>query len=760
MENIKDLISRMTLEEKAGMCSGADFWHTKSVERLGIPSIMFSDGPHGLRKQEGESDHLGLNASIQAVCFPAGCAAAASFNTEMMEQLGDTVGIECQAENIGVVLGPAMNIKRSPLCGRNFEYYSEDPYVSGHMASAFIKGVQKHHIGTCPKHFAANNQENGRMVSSSDMDERTLHEIYLASFEHMVKDAKPWTIMNSYNRVNGTYMSEHRQLLTEVLRERWGFSGAVVTDWGANHDRVEGLRAGCDLEMPYSFGKTDAEIVKAVQDGVLEEAVLDNACENILKVVFDYVNNRENAVFDREADHRKAKEFAKECIVLLKNEDEILPVDKKRKVAFIGEFAANPRFQGGGSSHINSCKISSALDAVKDYMAGQETVLVYAQGYSAAAEKSDDTLVEEAVRAATEADTAVIFAGLPDRFESEGYDRKHLCLPENQNILIEAVAAVQPNVIVVLHNGSPVEMPWIGKVKGIVEAYLCGQAVGEAVVDVIYGETNPSGRLAETFPVRLEDTPCYLYYGGENNHSEYREGVFVGYRYYLSKKLPVLFPFGYGLSYTEFRYSDLQIEKTEVLDTEQVKVRVNVANVGSRAGKEVVQLYVEPVGGSVIRPLRELRSFAKVELQAGEVRTVEFMLDKMAFSYWNQETHGWSVPAGKYLIQFGKNCGDIVLSGEIHVKNAVMPKKVFTVDSTLGEIMADPNGSVILGGLMAGMAQEGKGGAENKQIEEDEAITAEMQEAMGFGMPLRQLMSFLPDITKEMVEQLLAALNG
>lgn len=483
------------------------------------------------------------------------------------------------------------------------------------------------------------------------------------------------------------------------------------------------------------------------------------ACENILKVVFDYVNNRENAVFDREADHRKAKEFAKECIVLLKNEDEILPVDKKRKVAFIGEFAANPRFQGGGSSHINSCKISSALDAVKDYMAGQETVPVYAQGYSAAAEKSDDTLVEEAVRAAAEADTAVIFAGLPDRFESEGYDRKHLCLPENQNILIEAVAAVQPNVIVVLHNGSPVEMPWIGKVKGIVEAYLCGQAVGEAVVDVIYGETNPSGRLAETFPVRLEDTPCYLYYGGENNHSEYREGVFVGYRYYLSKKLPVLFPFGYGLSYTEFRYSDLQIEKTEVLDTEQVKVRVNVANVGSRAGKEVVQLYVEPVGGSVIRPLRELRSFAKVELQAGEVRTVEFMLDKMAFSYWNQETHGWSVPAGKYLIQFGKNCGDIVLSGEIHVKNAVIPKKVFTVDSTLGEIMADPNGSAILGGLMAGMAQEGKGGVENKQIEEDEAITAEMQEAMGFGMPLRQLMSFLPDITKEMVEQLLAALN-
>lgn len=754
--NISELTQNMTLEEKAGMCSGADFWHTKSVEKLGIPSIMLSDGPHGLRKQEKEADHLGLNESIKAVCFPAGCAAAASFDTELMEFLGDTIGSECQAENVGIVLGPAMNIKRSPLCGRNFEYYSEDPYVSSHMAAAFINGVQKHSVGTCPKHFVANNQENGRMVNSSDVDERTLREIYLGSFEYAVKEAKPWTIMNSYNRVNGTYMAENRLLLDDVLRKQWGFDGAVVTDWGAINDRVEGLKAGCDLEMPYSFGRTDAEIVQAVKNGTLDEKILDKTCERLLSLVFAYTENREEVLFDREMDHKKAGKIAEECIVLLKNEDEVLPITPEKKVVFIGEFAAKPRFQGGGSSHINSYKVTSAMDAVKGFQCGQGCICtpLYAQGYSAQTEQSDENLLTEAVETAKAADVAVIFAGLPDRFESEGYDRQHLNLPENQNILIEAVAEVQSNVIVVLHNGSPVQMPWLAKVKGVIEAYLGGQAIGEAVIKVLYGETNPSGHLAETFPMRLEDTPCYLYYGGEKNHSEYREGVFVGYRYYLSKHIPVLFPFGFGLSYTEFRYSNLKIEKSEMLDTDTLSVSVDITNTGSRKGKEVVQLYVEPSGNSVIRPLRELRSFVKIELKAGETKTVSFTLDKRAFAYWDEDIHDWYVPEGTYLIQFGRNCEDIILEQAVLVKNAVVLRKEFTLNSTLGEIIADPKSGAVLGELMGAMASQ-----QEQSSVADEAITPEMQQAMGLSMPLRKLMSFSPDVTKEMMEQLLAALN-
>ena len=562
---IKELVSRMTLEEKASLCSGLDFWHTKGVERLGIPSEMVSDGPHGLRKQDDKADHLGINDSIQAVCFPAGCATASSFNRELVTKLGETLGEECQAENVSTILGPAMNIKRSPLCGRNFEYYSEDPLVSTEMAGALVHGVQSKHIGTSPKHFMANNQEYHRLTSSSEMDERTMREIYLASFEGMVKKEKPWTIMNAYNKLNGTYLCENKEMLTDVLRREWGFDGYVMTDWGAMNDRVEALKAGCNLEMPSCEGATDAEIVAAVQDGTLDESVLDKSCEEYLNVIFKYEENRDkNAVFQREKDHETAREIEEECIVLLKNEDALLPLSADKKVAFIGKYAEEPRYQGGGSSHINSFKTESAMDAVEFLATVKKENITFAKGFDDVEDKADEALAAKAVEAAANADVAVIFAGLPDSFESEGYDRKHLGMPNCQNALIEAVAEAQPNTIVVLHNGAPVEMPWLGKVKAVLEAYLGGQAVGGAVVNVLYGNANPSGRLAETFPLRIQDTPCYLNYGGEHDKSVYSEGVFVGYRYYTSKEMEVLFPFGYGLSYTTFSYGNLTLDKKEL----------------------------------------------------------------------------------------------------------------------------------------------------------------------------------------------------
>ena len=602
---IKELVSRMTLEEKASLCSGLDFWHTKGVERLGIPSEMVSDGPHGLRKQDDKADHLGINDSIQAVCFPAGCATASSFNRELVTKLGETLGEECQAENVSTILGPAMNIKRSPLCGRNFEYYSEDPLVSTEMAGALVHGVQSKHIGTSPKHFMANNQEYHRLTSSSEMDERTMREIYLASFEGMVKKEKPWTIMNAYNKLNGTYLCENKEMLTDVLRREWGFDGYVMTDWGAMNDRVEALKAGCNLEMPSCEGATDAEIVAAVQDGTLDESVLDKSCEEYLNVIFKYEENRDkNAVFQREKDHETAREIEEECIVLLKNEDALLPLSADKKVAFIGKYAEEPRYQGGGSSHINSFKTESAMDAVEFLATVKKENITFAKGFDDVEDKADEALAAKAVEAAANADVAVIFAGLPDSFESEGYDRKHLGMPNCQNALIEAVAEAQPNTIVVLHNGAPVEMPWLGKVKAVLEAYLGGQAVGGAVVNVLYGNANPSGRLAETFPLRIQDTPCYLNYGGEHDKSVYSEGVFVGYRYYTSKEMEVLFPFGYGLSYTTFSYGNLTLDKKEFKESEKLLVSVDVTNTGACTGKEVVQLYVAPKGGTIIRPVR------------------------------------------------------------------------------------------------------------------------------------------------------------
>lgn len=753
---IKDLVMQMTLEEKASLCSGLDFWHTTGVERLGIPAVMVSDGPHGLRKQEEEADHLGLNNSIKAVCFPAGCAMAASFSHKAATRLGETLGNECQAENISTILGPAMNIKRSPLCGRNFEYYSEDPFLAAEIGTAYVNGVQSQNVGTSPKHFLANNQEYHRMTSSSDMDERTLREIYLAAFEGMVKKSKPWTIMNSYNKLNGTYLCENKEMLTEVLRKEWGFDGYVMTDWGAMNQRVEALKAGCNLEMPGGDGRNDVEIVNAVKEGTLEEETLNQSCEQLLNIVFRYVENKkENTVFDRDKDHETARELAEECIVLLKNEDNILPLEQEKKVALIGKYARNPRYQGGGSSHINSSKIDSTLEVVKEW-----TDVVYAKGYDDTEEMTDETLLLEAVATAEQADIAVIFAGLPDSFESEGYDRTHLRMPACQNKLIEEVSKVQPNTVVVLHNGAPVEMPWISRVKGVVEAYLGGEAVGSAVANILYGKVNPSGRLPETFPLRVQDTPCYLNYGGEKDKVEYKEGVFVGYRYYTSKEMPVLFPFGYGLSYTTFEYSNLVIEKTHITESEGVKVTVDVTNSGQRVGKEVVQLYVGRNEGSVVRPVRELRGFEKIQLNPGETKTVEFFLESRAFAYWEMELHDWFVESGAYEIQIGKSASEMILSATLQIEGEKIIPKTFTLNSTFGEVMANPKGRIILETMgkemniksgMAAMA-DGQGG--------EGVISQEMMAAMMEGMPLRSITMLVPEIPRTKLEKLIEDLNA
>lgn len=734
--DIKALVAQMTLEEKCGLLSGQDFWHTKSVERLGIPSVMVSDGPHGLRKQDQEADHLGMNDSIKAVCMPAACATAASFDREQIYAMGQAIGNSCQHESLSVVLGPAVNIKRSPLCGRNFEYFSEDPYLTGEMAASFINGVQSKNVGTSIKHFAANNQEHRRMSSSSNVDERTLREIYFPAFETSVKKAQPWTVMCSYNRLNGTYASEHPWLLTEVLRDEWGFEGYVVSDWGAVSNRVAGVKAGLDLEMPASGGVNDRKVMQAVLTGRLEEKYVDLACERILRINYKYLENaKPDTPWDKEADHQLSAKIAADCMVLLKNEDSLLPLDREDTVAFIGEFATKPRFQGGGSSHINCFKTTSALEAAEGLK------VTYAQGYSVARDEATDEMIAEAVAAARNAKVAVVFAGLPDAYESEGYDRTHMRMPACQNALIEAVAQANPNTVVVLHNGSPVEMPWIGKVKAVLEAYLGGQAVGLATVRVLWGDVNPSGHLPESFPKKLSDNPSYLFYGGEKNETDYREGIFVGYRYYDRKEMDVLFPFGHGLSYTTFDYSDLWLSSGDITDQDTLTATVTIRNTGDRAGKTVVQLYVRDAESTPLRPVRELKGFEKVELQPGQTKQVTFTLDKRSFAYWNQEIHDWHVETGTFHIEIGQSSRDIRLTESVVVHSTVALPKKYTMDTIVMDVLDDPDATEALKPLI-----EAIGGSLNPQQDTSEAakeaVTDEMSMAMLKYMPLRGVLSF------------------
>ncbi|MBS6768383.1 MAG: glycoside hydrolase family 3 C-terminal domain-containing protein [Clostridium sp.] len=771
--DVKKLVNELTLEEKASLCSGADFWHTKAIDRLNIPAAMVSDGPHGIRKQESLADHMGVAESIKAIGFPTASAMACSFDRDLLHKVGDALGEECVAEDLAVLLGPGINMKRSPICGRNFEYYSEDPVVAGELGAAFVNGVQEHGVGTSLKHFAANNQEWRRMSISAEIDERTLREIYLAAFETVVKKAQPWTIMCSYNRINGVYSCENDWLLNKVLRDEWGFEGLVMTDWGAMDERVPSLKAGLDLEMPDCHGETDKLIVKAVQSGELEESVLDTAVERILTMVDKYLTARKDIDpasmvhplpssaergYDVAAHHALARTTAEQSAVLLKNED-ILPLQKDKKIAFIGEFAKVPRIQGGGSSHINNTSIESALDAAGDSVS-------YAQGFHIDEETTDETLLQEAITLAKESDVAVIFAGLPDSFESEGFDRTHLNMPANQNELIARISEVQPNVVVVLHSGSPIAMPWLDKVAGVLQMYLAGQASGGAAVNLLFGDATPCGKLAETFPLHLEDNPSYLNFPGNREKVCYQEGVFIGYRYYDKKKMDVLFPFGYGLSYTDFTYSNMKVtvngknaaDVDVIKETDEIIVSADITNTGNCDGAEIVQLYIKNPVVYEIRPEKELRDFAKVFLKAGETKTVTFTLNARAFSYYETRIHDWYAESGDYEILLASSSRDIRLQDTVSITGSKKIPFVADYVTTCEDVELFAKDGSALDEML-----RRSGFAEATDHDGDDSMgsgTADMMKAMFTGTPLHSILSFSSEeLTYEDIQDTIRKLN-
>lgn len=771
--DVKKLVNELTLEEKASLCSGADFWHTEAIDRLNIPAAMVSDGPHGIRKQENLADHMGVAESIKAIGFPTASAMACSFDRDLLHKVGDALGEECVAEDLAVLLGPGINMKRSPICGRNFEYYSEDPVVAGELGAAFVNGVQEHGVGTSLKHFAANNQEWRRMSISAEIDERTLREIYLAAFETVVKKAQPWTIMCSYNRINGVYSCENDWLLNKVLRDEWGFEGLVMTDWGAMDERVPSLKAGLDLEMPDCHGETDKLIVKAVQSGELEESVLDTTVERILTMVDKYLTARKGIDpasmvhplpssvergYDVAAHHALARTTAEQSAVLLKNED-ILPLQKDKKIAFIGEFAKVPRIQGGGSSHINNTSVESALDAAGDSVS-------YAQGFHIDEETTDETLLQEAITLAKESDVAVIFAGLPDSFESEGFDRTHLNMPANQNELIARISEVQPNVVVVLHSGSPIAMPWLDKVAGVLQMYLAGQASGGAAVNLLFGDATPCGKLAETFPLHLEDNPSYLNFPGNREKVCYQEGVFIGYRYYDKKKMDVLFPFGYGLSYTDFTYSNMKVtvngknaaDVDVIKETDEIVVSADITNTGNCDGAEIVQLYIKNPVVYEIRPEKELRDFAKVFLKAGETKTVTFTLNARAFSYYETRIHDWYAESGDYEILLASSSRDIRLQYTVSITGSKKIPFVADYITTCEDVELFAKDGSALDEML-----RGSGFAEATDHDGDDSMgsgTADMMKAMFTGTPLHSILSFSSEeLTYEDIQDTIRKLN-
>lgn len=668
--DIHAILAQMTLEEKAGLCSGLDNWHTKAVERLNLPSIMVADGPHGLRKEKPSKGEQAFVPSYPATCFPTASALACSWNRELLFKVGEALAEECLQEGVSVILGPGVNIKRSPLCGRNFEYYSEDPYLSGEMAIQHIRGVQSKGIGTSLKHFAANNQEYRRMAINAVVDERALREIYLVAFERAVKEAQPWTVMCAYNRLNGEYCSENESLLTGILREEWGFDGLVVSDWGAVNQRVRGLKAGLDLEMPGGKMENDQKIVQAVQHGDLDEADLDRCVERILTLIQKGIEGRrEGYRYDAQAHHVLARQAAAESIVLLKNENNILPLDPNQKIAVVGDFAKVPRYQGYGSSVINPTQLDCAFDEIVKYSADAENIL-YAQGFLREEDAIRFDLVEEACRMAAQAQVVLVFLGLPESHEIEGMDREDMLLPENQNDIVVKLLNVNPNVVVVLSNGSPVCMPWAEQVPGIVEAYLSGQAGGGAMADVLFGKVNPSGKLAETFPLALADNPSFHYFPGGAQNVEYRESIYVGYRYYDKAKQAVRFPFGHGLSYTQFTYEKMQVVKNRFKAGEKVEVHCSIRNSGKRAGQEVVQLYVGRVDETGFWATQELKGFEKVSLEPGEIREIIFHLNERSFAFYDVDQQDWRIAAGEYRINIGASSHDLHLSEVINIDNS------------------------------------------------------------------------------------------
>ncbi len=665
----KDLISQMTLKEKASLCSGKDFWHLKSIERLGLPEIMVCDGPHGLRKQNAENKKVGIGNSYPATCFPTAVTTACSWDRDLIYKMGQALAEECLQHGVSVLLGPGVNMKRSPLCGRNFEYFSEDPELAGEMGAAFIAGVQSKGIGTSLKHFAGNSQEMKRMTSNSIIDERALREIYLRAFEKAVKKSQPWTVMNAYNLLNGTYCSENDWLQNKVLRDEWGFKGAVVSDWGAVNDRVAGLNAGNDLEMPSSGGVNDAKIVEAVKCGVIDETTLDERVDKLIDIILKGAANKKPGYkFDVKAHNLLSRQIAEQSMVLLKNDGNILPLKRVEGeyVAVIGAFADNPRYQGAGSSIINPTMIDSGRRAFNN----SPISVKFADGYDRSGKrKNEDAYITEACNLAKNASKAVVFIGLTDDYESEGFDRSTMKLPDGHNRLVEAVSRVNDNVIVVLEGGSPVEMPWADDVKAILNAYLGGQSVAPAIVDVLTGKANPCGKLAETYPVCLKDTPTSFRYPDSKEDVQYRESIFIGYRYYDKVERNVRFPFGFGLSYTSFEYSDIKLKKKNLTKGEGAKVTFTIKNTGDVAGSEIAQVYVAKPESKIFRAPKELKGFVKIHLEPGEEKKVSVELDDRAFAFWNTATEDWCVESGEYKILVGASSRDIRLEAAAKMKS-------------------------------------------------------------------------------------------
>ncbi|MCC6639694.1 MAG: glycoside hydrolase family 3 C-terminal domain-containing protein [Deltaproteobacteria bacterium] len=758
---VRDLVSKLTLDEKASLLSGDSTWTTRAIPRLGIPSIWLADGPHGLRKAPGPND-VGAGTAVPATCFPTASALACAFDEDLARRVGEAIGREARANEVDVVLGPGVNLQRSPLGGRSFEYMGEDPLLTGTLAAAFVDGVQSQGVGACVKHFAANEQETGRMWCSSEVDERTLRELYLRPFEIAVTRARPLAVMSAYNRVNGLFASEHPWLLRDVLRGEWGFDGFVVSDWGAVDDRAAGVGAGLHLEMPSSGAVGPAEVIDAVRAGRLAESRVDEVVGELLACVLRAAETRDAApppAFDAAAHHALAREAAASCLVLLRNEGDTLPLDPatRSKVAIIGRFARSPRFQGGGSSQVVPARTTSAWEALEEIARPGALALSYADG-TGPEHEADDASLAEARRIAAAADVAIVFVGLPLSHEIEGCDRSDLCLPSAHDALVEAVAGVQPNLVVVVTAGAPVTMPWISRTRAVLLGGLLGQAGGGAVADVLTGRVAPSGKLASSWPARLEDVPSYLHFPGEGGAVRYGEGVFMGYRGHDAAGIAPLFPFGHGLSTTRFEYSDLRLSAPRVRDTDGVTVSCRVRNVGSRAGREIVQVYVGDLVARARRPPRELAAFASASLAPGEEAELRFRLDRRAFTFWDVETHAWTVEDGEFEIAVGASSRDLRLRATVDVEAAEPARPRFDRHTPLSRWLADPRARAALeaaaGSLLAALGLGSKAPAPTRPA----TLTLR---AMMLALPVGKIGRFTRGaFTSAQLERVIAEANG
>ncbi len=746
--NIDQIMKSLTIEEKVRLLSGENFWQTSDIERLDIPRIMMNDGPHGMRVQGGEGDHLGIHSSLPSTCFPTGSALACSWDRHLVEEVGKHIAQEAKSLGASIVLGPAANIKRSPLCGRNFEYFSEDPFLSKEIAIAHVNGVQSQGLGSSLKHFVANSQEHERLTIDALIDERTLRELYLYSFEDVVKEAQPWTVMCAYNKVNGLHVSEHPTLLREILKEEWGHEGLVVSDWGAVNNRLDGLKAGLELEMPGNGGQSDAKLIEAYKAGDLSDDILDDAVRRVLELVSKSINNKdESASYDQNVHHDLAVMATAECGILLKNEDEILPLSAKDKVLVIGEFATYTRYQGGGSSHVNATRVDIHLDEVKKVNPGVQ----FEQGYDIQLDQVDDYLEQRAIDAAKKVDKVVCYLGLPDHYESEGFDRDHMQLPYNQLHLMDELVKVSNDIVVVLSNGSVVELPWIDQVKGVLEMYLGGQGVATAATQILFGEVNPSGKLAETWPIKLEHNPSHLNFPGHSGSVHYQEGLYVGYKYYDKKNMAVNFPFGHGLSYTNFNYKDLKLDIDP--DNDIVTCKVMIENSGSRAGKEVIQVYVSHIDSKVDQPIKRLASFEKVHLNPGQIAEVALVLPKRVFEFYSVEDGQWVSEESTYQILVGASAMDIRLDESIQLGEWQPKQKNFHYNSLLKDVLRNPEAAAIFNEV------SGKAGHMPNMQDASEEERKIMEAMMGY-TPLRGLVLMSQgEVTFAMLDELIEELN-